>query len=69
MDPPRSGHAGSGCGTLIASLASVIAYKIYCRESPGAKAGKKRFLLLFTGYNLLFLIVLLAVAFFAPYWE
>jgi Na+/H+ antiporter NhaD/arsenite permease-like protein len=56
-----------GCGTLIGSLASVIAYKIYCREAPDAKAGKKRFLLLFAGYNLLFLVVLLAVALLAPY--
>lgn len=45
-----------GLGTLIASMASMISYKIYA-ASPGAKAGK--YLLVFTGLNVAFLVILL----------
>ena len=44
-----------GLGTLIASLASLISYKIYCR-SAGASPG--RYLAVFTLFNLLFLAVI-----------
>ncbi len=44
-----------GLGTLVASLASLISYKFYCR-TPGADA--KKFLGSFTVYNLIFLILL-----------
>lgn len=44
-----------GLGTLIASLASLISYKFYCRTS-GAEKG--RYLKVFTIYNLIFLAVL-----------
>ena len=46
-----------GLGTLIASLASLISFRLYSRM-PGAKGGK--YLLQFTLYNLAFLVVLLA---------
>jgi Na+/H+ antiporter NhaD/arsenite permease-like protein len=49
-----------GCGTLIASLASVITFRIFSREAAVGH-DKRRFMLIFTGYNLLFLGVLLAV--------
>ncbi len=49
-----------GLGTLIASLASLISYKFYCRTED-AKPG--RYLLLFTGYNLAFLFVLCILCF------
>jgi Na+/H+ antiporter NhaD/arsenite permease-like protein len=42
-----------GLGTLVASLASLISYKFYCRTED-AKPGK--YLFVFTLYNLLFLI-------------
>lgn len=45
-----------GLGTLIASMASMISYKIYA-ASPGAKAGK--YFAVFTGLNVAFLVVLL----------
>jgi Na+/H+ antiporter NhaD and related arsenite permeases len=44
-----------GLGTLVASLASLISYKFYCK-TENAKIGK--YLLVFTIYNLLFLVVL-----------
>lgn len=47
-----------GLGTLIASMASMISYKIYA-TAPGAKVGK--YLVLFTGLNVLFLMILLVV--------
>ena len=47
-----------GLGTLIASMASMISYKIYA-AAPGAKAGK--YFALFTGLNVLFLAILLIV--------
>ena len=51
-----------GLGTLIASLASVISYRAYS-EVPGAKTGK--YMIVFTGYNLLFLLILCA----AGWWK
>jgi Na+/H+ antiporter NhaD/arsenite permease-like protein len=62
-----------GCGTLVASLASIISYKIYIRGKAyirgqtSFKPDRKRYLLLFTGYNLLFLFVLAAVSLAIPY--
>ena len=44
-----------GLGTLVASLASLISYKFYCRT---AHARKGRYLKVFTIYNLIFLVVL-----------
>jgi len=48
-----------GLGTLVASLASLISFKLYMK-APGAKAGK--YLGVFTGLNLAFLAVLYALA-------
>lgn len=48
-----------GLGTLIASMASLISYKFYCKEQPDRK---REYLLYFTGMNLLFAVVLFAVA-------
>ena len=45
-----------GLGTLIASLASVISFKIYCKEKS---ANKGKYMISFTTYNLIFLIVLI----------
>lgn len=45
-----------GLGTLIASMASMISYKIYAASS-GAKAGK--YFAVFTGLNVVFLMILL----------
>ena len=47
-----------GLGTLIASMASMISYKIYA-ATPGARAEK--YFVLFTGLNILFLMILLVV--------
>lgn len=44
-----------GLGSLVASLASLISYKLYCRTTNAQKAS---FLRVFTLYNVLFLIVL-----------
>ncbi len=49
-----------GMGTLIASLASLISYKLYAR-SDGAKKG--RYFVEFTIYNFVFLALLLGFAF------
>lgn len=49
-----------GLGTLIASMASVISFKLY---SQAKNADKGRYLLLFTGYSLIFAAVLLPVAY------
>lgn len=46
-----------GLGTLIASMASLISFKLYAAQEPESKG---RYLLCFTGVNLLFLAVLLA---------
>ena len=48
-----------GLGTLVASLASLISFKLYMK-APGAKAG--RYLGMFTVLNLAFLAVLYALA-------
>ena len=48
-----------GLGTLVASLASLISFKLYMK-APGAKAGK--YLGVFTVMNLGFLAVLYALA-------
>ena len=52
-----------GLGTLIASMASLISYKYIARMYPQKKG---RYLLLFTGLNLLFLAVLLIGVFLVP---
>lgn len=44
-----------GMGTIIASLASVISFKIYTREYPGSAL---RYLAVFTFWNVLFLVAL-----------
>ena len=46
-----------GLGTLIASMASLISYKAYAGAYPDKKG---RYLLVFTGINLLYLLVLVA---------
>ena len=48
-----------GLGTLVASLASLISFKLYMK-APGAKAG--RYLAVFTAMNFAFLAVLYALA-------
>lgn len=45
-----------GLGTLIASMASLISYKLYVKEEPDRKLG---YLCRFTGMNILFAVVLL----------
>lgn len=47
-----------GLGTLIASMASLISYKCIAREFPEQKG---RYLALFTGVNVAFLVILLAL--------
>ncbi len=47
-----------GLGTLIASLASLISFKLYLRTPHAAPL---RYVLLFTGWNLAFLLILLCV--------
>lgn len=49
-----AGVSAGGCGTLIASMASLISYKLYIRTC----GGKKRYLLAFTLVNILFLMVM-----------
>ena len=46
-----------GLGTLIASMASVISYRAYA-ELPEAKSGT--YMMVFTLYNLIFLIIMCA---------
>ena len=48
-----------GLGTLIASLASVISFKIYCKDK---EANKRKYMLLFTVYNVVFLVILTVFA-------
>ena len=48
-----------GLGTLVASLASLISFKLYMK-APSAKAG--RYLAVFTALNAAFLAVLYALA-------
>ena len=47
-----------GLGTLIASMASMISYDFYAKIEG---ADKKKYILSFTGYNILFLIAMLAL--------
>lgn len=47
-----------GLGTLIASMASLISYKIYVKENIGSKG---RYLLFFSIANICFLIILIAL--------
>ncbi len=49
-----AGVSAGGCGTLIASMASLISYKLYVRRC----GGKWRYLALFTALNLLFLLAM-----------
>lgn len=51
-----------GLGTPVASLASLISYRLYAR-TPGARPG--RYMLVFLGWNVLFLALLLGIAHFA----
>lgn len=51
-----------GLGTLIASMASLISFKLLSRHSPQSKG---RYLLIFTAVNLLFLAVLYPISFTA----
>ena len=60
----RGVNAG-GSGTLIASLASVIAWRLYNRE-VAEKNQKMHDLLVFTGYNVLFLILMIVVSLVVP---
>ena len=48
-----------GLGTIVASLASLISFRLY-GAAPGVS--KKQFLLVFTALNLLFLAVMLGMA-------
>ncbi len=52
-----AGVSAGGCGTLIASMASLISYKLYVR----AGGRKKRYLTVFTVVNILFLAVMTGV--------
>lgn len=48
-----------GLGTLIASMASLISYKLYANQ-PGAEKGK--YMLTFTAYNVAGFVLLLGVS-------
>lgn len=50
-----------GTGTLIASLASLITFREYQKQKAGTT---RRYILVFTGLNALFLVILTAVAYF-----
>ena len=50
-----------GLGTLIASLASLISYKFFAVEAT-EKGEKGRYLLVFTGWNVLLAVILLGIA-------
>ena len=60
IQPLLTGVNLGGLGTLIASLASLISYKIVTREYPRSRG---RFLKVFTFWNILFLALLLLEAF------
>ena len=47
-----------GLGTLIASMASLISYKLITRENPDIKG---KYMVMFTWVNVLFLVVMLAI--------
>ncbi len=53
-----------GLGTIIASLASVISFKLYTKAH---RANSKKYMKVFTCFNVLFLVVLVAVAYFEIY--
>ncbi|MCD8140316.1 MAG: hypothetical protein LUE17_11160, partial [Planctomycetaceae bacterium] len=53
-----AGVSAGGCGTLIASMASLISYKFYGRTATGGRTG--RYLLALTLVNILFLAVMIA---------
>lgn len=48
-----------GLGTIIASMASLISYKFYSNERDSSKG---RYLAVFTGWNILFLVILMGAA-------
>ena len=50
-----------GLGTLIASMASLISYKAYASDKNSKKS---KYMLVFTGLNIVFLIVMLALVYF-----
>lgn len=52
-----------GLGTLIASMASLISYKLYVKEEPDKKG---KYLLHFTGMNILFAVVLFVAELVIP---
>ncbi len=54
------GVNAGGCGTLIASLASLISYKLFCRELPHEKS---RYFRMFTLWNVVFFVVITAVSY------
>ena len=49
-----AGVSAGGCGTLIASMASLISYKLFMRNG----GERSRYLLLFTLVNILFLVIM-----------
>ncbi len=66
-EPLLRGVNVGGCGTPIASLASVISFKLFSRDPEcSAGDGKKRYLLTFTVYNVVCFAVLLGVALIVP---
>jgi hypothetical protein len=50
-----------GVGTLIASLASLITFREYTKNNKG---GTRHYILLFSAFNFMFLIILAAFAMF-----
>ena len=52
-----------GLGTLIASLASLISYKLYCAAE---NAQPKRFMFVFTAYNVVFFVLLTLLWYILP---
>lgn len=50
-----------GMGTIIASLASVISYKLYIKENPESN---RRYLFKFSIYNLISLVVFTFIGYF-----
>ncbi len=56
---PLRGVNIGGCGTIVASLASLLSYKLFIREHP---ASGMRYLALHTLVNLPFLLLLTGVA-------
>lgn len=60
LTPLLTGVNIGGLGTLIASLASLISYKIFTREYPDSKG---KFMKVFTFWNIVFLLLLLGEAF------